>query len=58
MDSADARESDLLWPPDASGRVEALRPWFEGVRPTRRLTIWNLHSRMALRALAGWLLRR
>jgi len=52
------QESDLLWPPDASGRVEALTPWLDGVRPTERLTIWNLRSRMALRALAGWLLRR
>ena len=53
-----AQESDLLWPPDASGRVDALRPWLDGQRSTQRLTIWNLHSRMVLRALAGWLLRR
>lgn len=46
-----AQASDLLLLPDASGRAASLRAWYSGLRPTWRLSVWNLRSRMGLLAL-------
>lgn len=46
-----AQASDLMLVPDASGRAEALKGWVDGLRPTWRVSVWNLRSRMRLLAL-------
>lgn len=50
-DQGTAQASDLMLLPDASGHAEALKGWYDGLRPTRRITVWNLRSRMRLVAL-------
>lgn len=53
-----AHESNLLLPPDATGRVDAAGAWYDARRATSQLVVWNLRSRMAVVALLRRLLRR
>lgn len=46
-----ARASDLLLVPDAAGPSARVKTWYDGVRSTWRLSVWNLRSRMLPLAL-------
>jgi hypothetical protein len=50
-----AQSSELMLVPDGSGRVQALKGWYDGLRPTWRVSVWNLRSRMGLLALPALL---
>lgn len=41
-----ARASELMLVPDAAGPAPSVRGWFDSERRTRRLSVWNLRSRL------------
>lgn len=46
-----AQSSQLMLVPDEAGPGAQVRPWYEQARPTQRVSVWNLRSRVLPLAL-------